>query len=69
MTEQEAKQHLTTILESFTPGSVLHLLAEVIAGQAEEDRTSDTDQRLQQRKEVEHTLIVVGMGIDAALPT
>lgn len=63
MTEQQAKRHLTKMLGSFTPGSILHLLAEVVVS-AEAD-----GERAEQSRQVEHALIVVGLGIDALLPS
>jgi hypothetical protein len=63
MNEQQAKRHLTKILGSFTAGSILHLLAEVVAS-AEAD-----GERAAQSRQVEHALIVLGLGIDAMLPS
>ena len=61
MTEQLAKKHLRKMLRSFTPGTVLHLLADIYR----ESAAKSGDERL---KRVEQTLFVVGLGIDAALP-
>jgi hypothetical protein len=58
LNEIEAKERLVEMLESYTAGSILQLLGEVLADREDEQSTL-----------VEHTLIVVGMGIDAALPT
>ena len=69
MSEEEAKQHLTEMLEQFTLGSVLHLLADVQRYAAEQARLADDAIAFEQAKMVEHTLIVVGMGIDAAMPS
>ncbi len=62
MNEQQAKRHLTKMLGSFTPGSILHLLAEVVAS-AEAD-----GERADQGRQVEHSLVVLGLGMDAMLP-
>jgi hypothetical protein len=58
LNEVEAKETLAEMLKSYTAGSILHLLGEVLADREDVQSTL-----------VEHTLIVVGMGIDAALPT
>ena len=64
MTESKAKDHLRAMLASFTAGTVLHLLAEVIRADA---READ-DLAVERGVAVEKTLFVVGLGIDAALP-
>ena len=69
MSEEKAKQHLTEMLKRFTLGSVLHLLADVQHNIAEQARVDDDAVAFEQAKMVEHTLIVVGMGIDAAMPS
>ncbi len=68
MTDEKAKKQLATMLRSFTPGSILHLLAEVYGESAERARRR-RDQRLyDQCRTVEAALIVVGYGVDAAHP-
>ena len=62
MDEQQAKRHLKKMLGSFTPGSILHLLAEVVAS------TEADGERADQGRHVEHALTVMGHGIDAMLP-
>lgn len=69
MNEGEAKERLIEMLDAFTPGSILHLLAEIIALHAVDAHTAKDDQVSEQCRLVEHTLIVLGMGIDAAMPT
>lgn len=69
MDEQEAKSHLTQILECFTTGSILHLLGELMADAAEQKRKGSNVQLAQQYECIEQTLFVVGLGIDAALPS
>ena len=64
MTDEAAKNHLRSMREQFTVGSILHLLAEVLA---EADGSEDAA-RVEQRRAVEQALFVVGLGIDAALP-
>jgi len=68
MTEKQAKKHLRKMLDHFTVGSVLHLLADVVAKSAEKAKVQDDVRAFDQCKLVEHTLVVVGMGIDAATP-
>lgn len=69
MNEAEAKDRLAEILDAFSAGSVLHLLAEIWAKHAEDALIREDVQLSEQCRLVEHTLIVVGMGIDAAMPT
>lgn len=69
MNEVEAKERLIEMLDAFTAGSILHLLAEIIALHAGDAHTAKDDQQCEQCRLVEHALIVVGMGIDAAMPT
>lgn len=69
MTEAEAKTHLAQMLDSFTTGSILHLLADLHRDAADEARQNDDAIAFEQARLVEHTLVVVGMGIDAARPT
>jgi hypothetical protein len=64
MTDEAAKKHLRSMLEQFTVGSVLHLLAEVVA----EAVGTDDASRVEQRRAVGQALFVVGLGVDAALP-
>jgi hypothetical protein len=68
MTEAQAKKHLRSMLRSFTAGTVLHLFSELFGEFADEARCSGDEQGYQQHKEVEGTLFVVGLGIDAACP-
>lgn len=65
MTEKQAKKQLAKMLDSFTPGSVLHLLADVRRDEAEDAAKEGDVARFEQCKLVEHTLVVVGAGVDA----
>ena len=65
---EEGKEQLERMLQSFTSGSILHLLAELYQQAADDARNADDAQAYQQAKLVESTLIVVGIGIDAASP-
>ena len=68
MSEKQAKRHLKKMLGSFTPGSILHLLADISGELAEEARRDDDDETYHRCKNVEIALIVFGMGVDAACP-
>lgn len=68
MTEEKAKKQLSTMLRSLTPGSVLHLLAEVYGESAQRARRRGNQTLYDQCRTVEAALIVVGYGVDAAHP-
>ena len=68
MTEQKAKTQLRRMLRSFTPGSVLALLADVCREDAEQARRRGDDLARQRLRHAEAALIVVGLGLDATLP-
>jgi hypothetical protein len=68
VTEAEAKQHLLKMLESFSPGSVLHVLAQVIR-ESEKARLGELGEAAEERvREAEAFLFVAGCGLMAALP-
>jgi hypothetical protein len=64
MTERTAKEQLRAMLGSFTAGTVLHLLAEVIRA----DDGADDPVAGERGRAVESALFVVGLGIDAVHP-
>jgi hypothetical protein len=69
MNEKQAKRDLERLLQSYTLGSVLHLLADLHREAADEaERADDAEEYLKHRM-IEHVLFVVGLGVDAALPT
>ena len=68
MTENRARTQLRRMLGTLTAGSVLHLLAELFAEQAEAARRVGDDLTAKQCNNAEATLFVVGVGIDAACP-
>jgi hypothetical protein len=68
MKEDRAKKRLQKMLRSFTPGSLLGLLADLYRETAEEARGENDATAYRQCRLVENTLIVVGFGIDAACP-
>ena len=68
MSEAQAKQHLKDILASFSPGTILHLLGQVIR-EAEEARLGGLDEVAEERvRDAEACLWVASYGIEAALP-
>lgn len=69
MNERQAKRQLERMLRSFTAGSVLHLLADLHREAADQARQADDAMTYRQCKLVEQTLVVVGLGVDAARPT
>lgn len=68
MSESDAKVQLREMLASLTAGSVLHLLAEVFREDAEVARREGDDPAADECENIEATLFVVGLGIDAARP-
>ena len=69
MHERRAKRLLAKMLHSYTAGSVLHLLADLHREAAEEARRAGDVIHYQQHKTVEQALFVVGLGVEAALPS
>jgi len=67
MTETKAKKHLAKILERFTTGSVLHLLADLSREMAQDAEREGDLVRYEQAKSVERTLFVVGVGVDSVM--
>lgn len=68
MDEAEAKRLLDAMLDRLTPGSILHLLAEVIRERVAENtepHDAVSDERV---RETEAALFVFGIGLDAVLP-
>jgi hypothetical protein len=68
MNESQARRQLAKMRRSFTSGSVLHLLPDLHGQIAEEARQADDAATYRHHTLVEQALIVMGMGIDAALP-
>jgi hypothetical protein len=66
--EKEAKKALRKMLKTFTPGSILHLLAGLYREDAEEASRIEDALAYERFKTVECTLFVVGLGVDAACP-
>ena len=68
MNDTEAKKHLRAILRTYTHGSILHLLADLLRDADEQARRDGDDAKQRRFAEVAATLYVVGIGIDAACP-
>ncbi len=68
MTDDTARRQLKRLMKSFTLGSVLHLLGEIFDEMAKEARQEGDDIRQEQCESVAKTLVVVGLGVDAACP-
>jgi hypothetical protein len=69
MSERQAKLETSKLLRLFTPGSILHLLADLHGDLADEARQQDDAVAYEQCRLVQHALFVVGLGIDAAKPS
>ena len=68
MIEKQARTQLRRMLGTLTAGSVLHLLAELFAEQADAARRDADELNAERCDRVESALFVVGLGIDAACP-
>jgi hypothetical protein len=68
MTEVQAKKLLREMLRSVTPGSILHLLAQLFGESAKRFRSRGDEAAEKQARDIAATLFVVGLGVDAACP-
>jgi hypothetical protein len=68
MNEAQAKKHLRQMLRSLTPGSILHLLADLFREDADKAAAYEDSLAFERCKSLECTLYVVGLGVDAACP-
>ena len=68
MNEAQAKKALRKMLKSYTPGSILHLLADLFREDAEEANQHEDLLAFEACKQIECTLYVVGLGIDSVSP-
>jgi len=68
MTEKEAQRQLRKMLASYSPGSILHLLAEAFRAHAERYYADNAARVKQQCDLADTVLFVVGLGLDAACP-
>lgn len=69
MHEGRAKRLLRKMLDTYTTGSVLHLLADLHHEAAEKAKRSGDGTAFDRHRSAERTLYVVGLGVDAACPT
>ena len=69
MTDQHAQKQLAELLNRYTVGSVLHLLAEIYHQEAEQARQQSDPLEFDRLTIIEHALFVVALGIDAASPS
>lgn len=65
MTEKQAKRQVKKLLRTFTVGSVLHLLADIYAERSAKALRSRDIVLSDRCKQVQHALIVLGMGVDS----
>lgn len=68
MTEKKAKKRLRRMLDTFTAGTILLFLADLVHEDGKEARRAGDDLAAGQCQRVEAALFVVGIGIDAARP-
>jgi hypothetical protein len=68
MKEKKAKRRLRRMLATFSVGTVLHLLSELVREDADAARRAGDDLAAGQCQKVEAALFVIGLGIDAARP-
>lgn len=64
MTDKQAKRQIKKMLRSYTVGSVVHLLADVYAERAAKAVRSRDIVLSDRCRQVQHALIVLGMGVD-----
>jgi hypothetical protein len=69
MDETKAKRQLERLLQFYTSGSVLHLLADLHGQAAEHAQLGGDPVTFHQHKMIEHVLVIVGLGVDASLPS
>lgn len=68
MSDEHVRKQLRKMLAAYTPGSVLDIMAGIYREAAEEARIQNEATLYERCRNVERTLIVVGLGIDAACP-
>lgn len=66
--DTQAKRLLADMLVNFTAGSILHLLGELLRERAEQEADDDDDDGVEQAREAESALYVVGLGLDSVCP-
>ncbi len=68
MNEKQAKRILRRLRRHYTLGSILHLLSDLHRLEAEQAKFAGNELAFDQHKVIGHTLLVVGLGVDAILP-
>jgi hypothetical protein len=68
MTEAQAKAQLRRMLRSLSPGSVLHLLADIHRQAAGRARRKGNDVAYRRFADAQAALFVFGLGLDAVCP-
>lgn len=68
MTQKHARRQLEKMLLTFSAGTILHLLGDIVRDDSEQARQANNEVVYQQCKTVEHALFVVGIGIDGTIP-
>ncbi len=66
MSDNLAKMQLIELLDRYTAGSILHLLSEIYQHAAKEAEAAGDVAAYERYKMLEHTLFVVGLGVDSA---
>lgn len=69
MSDKLTKLQLIELLDRYTAGSILHLLAEIYEQSAKEAEEAGDAAAYQRCKLLEHTLFVMGLGVDSANPS
>ncbi|WP_417377485.1 hypothetical protein [Gimesia maris] len=69
MNDEQAKDLLTEILEHYTTGSILHLLADLYRESAERAQLYGDALACDRFQTIEKALYVMGMGVNAANPS
>lgn len=68
MSEQQAKEQLSRMLERFSTGSVLHLMSEVLREAAEKSSDDIPGHARESFRDALGALFVMGLGLDSAWP-
>ena len=69
MTEKEAQRELKKMLKTLTLGGLLHLIADIYRSEGKIAEKKGDELRHEQCQKIEATLVVVGAGCDASLPS
>lgn len=69
MTEKEAQRELKKMLKTLTLGGLLHLIADIYRSEGQIAQKKGDELRHEQCQKIQSTLVVVGAGCDATLPS